>query len=271
MKRQVTVFIFFIIATLATAQIPGYRGCRLTIAYNADLSPAILSPGVNTKFENNNWSHDAVEAINFSHGLELDYVIKRRTSLCLGVQFVKTGLSYSNDYHVNDYNYPYNYYGTVYYSANQPVILKSTNVSVGFKFFKRNYIAPFGKYRKLDLVIYLDKVLFDETAFTLDQKNKFLINENNYSFKTFGIGYTVGKQRIYFNRLIVDTGIRFGIIPAGIFRVLEIGDISDILELTSSSSYNPNDLERQMKQQANLRLLGSQLVNFHIGIGFLAY
>ena len=263
MKHKITISIL-LFSVLAYAQVPGYMGKRMVVGYSNYMSPSLLYPTAN--------STESYElGINTTHCINVEYSIKKRTNFCFGVQFFKTGLQRETGFEYNQYDpiYGYSYYGTANYYARdkKPMELKTTNISFGFKFFNHGSIAPVGKYQKLEFLLLFDKVKYDRTAFYMGSpipENKIIgtIGRGEYDFKSFAIALTLGKQRVLFDAITLDTGVRFGISPNAVLNF-----ISDDM----FSNYSNSTFENQLKINMNSRILTSQLVNFHIGIGFLAF
>ncbi len=276
MKKIVPFLIFCFFSSIAIAQLAGYKGRRLNIGYSANVSPAILSPLANTIVGDRNDLNKEyvlnVAGLNITHGVNIDYVIKRSTSFCVSVQVLKTGLAYKNEYKLSDeLEKKYQTNSILYLPADdRPMQMKLINLTMGFKFF-RGYLAPMGKYLKLDLLYFMEKISFDPDGFSPSHVYglKYTPPEDHYSFHNIGIGLSMGKQRILFDRLIVDTGFKIGVLPAAFFTLIDAADITEFF--SSNLEYQHQQLDYQIKQKAIRRMQGSQLINFHIGIGFLAF
>lgn len=259
MKNKIVVSLFLISCSVFS-QVPGYLGKRLTIGYANYLSPSLIYPSSN--------STDRYElGLNTTHCINVEYAIKKRTEFCVSVEFNKTGIAREGGYQYSAGGY--SDYGSAIYRPGDktPIQLKNTNVSLGFKFFRQGFIAPVGKYQKLEFVLLSNKINYDKNSF-YDQyyspdTRLPALGMGEYNFKTFAIALTLGRQRVLFNTLILDTGFRFGVSTNAIFNFL----IDDIFDGSMSNSA----LESQFKQDTHYRIFAAQLFNFHIGIGFLAF
>lgn len=262
------LFILLIQSTLVNAQVAGYMGKRLSLGYSNYFSPSLLGRSANS-------TEDFTPGINSTHCVNLEYTLKKKTNFCIGVQFSKMGVIKQS------YNYTYTYVdpwngssylmgGTAYYmpSNRLPMQLKTTNISFGFKFFRSGYIAPLGKYNKLEFVVFMNNVTYDRSAFytsnsrTPEHKITTSMGNGNYDFNSFAVALTFGKQRILFDRIIVDTGIRFALSPNAVVNYM----VNDFF----GEEYNQT-IEDQIKTNTNTRIFTSQVFNFHIGLGFLAF
>lgn len=261
------IFILLLQGTFMTAQVSGYMGKRFSVGYSNYFSPAFVGRTAN--------STEMSLGVNTVHCVNLEYSIKRRTNFCIGIQFWKTGIIRENGY---DYSYEYNdpyggitsESGTAYYlpDTRAPMQLRTVNISMGFKFFRHGYIAPVGRYTKLEGILFMDNVSYDPLAFYRTSsgfpKDRFsrFIGTGYYSYKTFAVALTLGRQRVLFNRIIIDSGIRFGVSPNFVFNYI----VNDVFGDTYRKS-----MEDQIKLNTNTRIFTGQLVNLHLGIGFLAF
>lgn len=225
MKNKIVVSLLLISCSVFS-QLPGYLGKRLTIGYANYLSPSLFFPSAN--------STDRFElGLNTTHCINAEYVIKKRTEFCVSAEFFKTG------FFRNNYNY----------QDDTPSQLECVNLSLGFKFFRPGFIAPVGKYQKLEAVIISNKAY-----------------NGRFESRSFAIALTFGRQRVFFNSIIVDTGFRLGVSTNALFNII----IYDVLDFNSPNATTVN-YDSELKQDINYRLFGAQLFNFHIGLGFLAF
>lgn len=265
---------FFIIALFcclsASAQVPGYMGRRFSVGYSNDFFPRLPFMQLTA----NEMSKDHI--FNASHCLEIDYVKSHKLSLCGGFQyskmdFVKAGVD-------NQIDADYDEGGAVYYlpADGKPMKIISRNLAIGLKFFKHNYIAPYGKYNKLELVFCFNKILMDQDAlYTQDRysSSKGIIYKKQTftgdidKFKNLVVAFTVGKQRMISHRMILDWGVRMGVSTNAVFRSLDLfEDLSLISGVSPGSSF-----ENGLKTDAHLRVFSSQLFRVHLGLKFLAF
>ena len=240
---------------IITAQTPGYMGKHCTLGYSLNIFPSAV--GASKK------STDP--GLNTTHCFNFEYVIKNRTIFCMSVQTLKTGMAYDGEINTSSGSYEY---------APKPYIpmqLHSTNVVFGFKFFKKGTFAPVGKYRKLELSLLFSRLTYGNRSFKFydyyaSSSDYVKIGTGDYRYNTFSINYTIGRQRVFFDRLVLDYGIQFSAFP-GIVVGAVLGDVLDF----NSSAYETTNLSDRFKNQSNVRLLTHQLVNFHLGLGFLAF
>lgn len=264
MKKNIILYIVCSIAFFNShAQVSGYMGKRFSIGYSNYFLPSILGPKVNGTS-----ASDKI-GINTTHCVNLDYIIKERTSFCLSLQTQKLGVNNVRYYNV-EYVDPFgtNNYGSYQYNPKpfRFMQLKTYSVGLGFKFFASGSLAPIGKYKKVELLLLFSNLTYPKNAFEdtglNDPYTRTNIGTGDYSFSTFALTYTMGRSRVLFDRIVLDYGLRFGATPAGFFAFLN-----------SDGDFSSNNLtpEKTFRQDTNMRLFRQQLVNLHIGISFLAF
>ena len=117
----------------------------------------------------------------------------------------------------------------------------------------------------MEVVVLLEKVNYDYTNFAHPDPNtseaflKGTLGTGQYSYKNIAFAYTFGKQRVFYDKIILDYGVRFAYSPALNIITLSSGDSNSV------SVYN------YFKRSSNLRIAYEQLFNIHLGIGFLAF
>ena len=271
-------FILFFLATttMLNAQVSGYMGKRFSIGYSNYFLPTGLGPGANAETS----EPLSTIGLNTTHCLNLEYIIKSRTTFCFSLQTAKTGMDPGE---ITTYTYSYNPYSSSgqYYTYKydekpyKPMQIRAINLGLGFKFFQSGSLSPVGKYKKVELLFMFNHLTYKKNAFTYYDNyygssgsyRTATLGTGDYQFNTFAITYTIGRSRVLFDKLVLDCGIRFGVTPAGIWGyVNQNGDFLD----TSSSSYVLG-IEKNFRYHTNMRMFRCQLFNFHIGLGFLTF
>ena len=151
--------------------------------------------------------------------------------------------------------------------------LRTINIGLGCKFFHFGTLAPVGKYNKLEILLFLSHLTYDkDKSFPLGQTGTNgqqmyqSLGEGDYQFKSFALAYTVGRSRVFWDKIVLDYGLRLAI-SNGIFTYMG----NALWDDTGNSSYGSTDITKAMRQDVNKRIFREQLVNFHIGISFLAF
>lgn len=169
---------------------------------------------------------------NYQHTLSLDYVIRRRTSL--GISLISTRTTAVKD------QFDFDFTGD---EGDIPSLkLHTKGVKLYMMFFKESAgsLAPNGKYMTLGL-----GMLFN----TLKDAQNDISELSFQQFSTPMLSYGMGRRKVYFNRVILDHGLE---VAVG-YSLGEGGD---------------NDA---LKQDISERIHGLFLINFKLGIGFLAH
>ena len=93
------------------------------------------------------------------------------------------------------------------------------------------------------------------------------IGKGDYNFNTVSISYTMGRSRVFFDRIVLDGGIRFGFVPAGVLAVMIESD-----EYSASTIYSTEvGVRKAFRNDTYTRLFTFQAINFHLGLSFLAF
>lgn len=266
--RNKLILLFFVSSLSSLGQIPGYMGKRFSIGYSNYFFLSALSPTANSS------SSGAELGINTTNCINLEYTIRNRTNFCLSFQNSKTGID-PGDMYVESYNgYNYNSY-TATYSVKpyKPMQITSYNIALGFKFFNSGSLAPIGKYKKLEILMLLNHLEYNRNGFLLNNYTSSgastygILGTGDYNFNTVSVAYTLGRSRVFFDRLVLDGGIRFGFVPAGVFAVMYESD-----EYAASSLYSTTaGTRRGFRNETYTRLFAFQAINFHVGLSFLAF
>jgi hypothetical protein len=260
------LFLLLVCSVKTFAQTPGYMGKRFSIGYSNYFFPAIIGPNPSGTTRQDKLS------LNTAHSINIEYTIKPKTNFCFSYQWQHLGVMPNRSYPVVTTDSSSGSYNTQYFEYNpapfKNMQLKTNSIGIGFKFFGGGILAPVGKYKKLELLLLFSNLTYPKNAFYISYSNYSYaeytsIGTGSYNFKTFAITYTMGRSRVLFDKLVLDYGLRIGALPAGFFAFIN----SDEDFFTD----NPIGFERGLKQDTNMRLLRQQLINFHIGIGFLAF
>jgi hypothetical protein len=197
---------------------------------------------------------------------------------CISGQYQRTGVAYNDgttngtfasDFFgsgTNEFPYPENHKYTG--SFSKPALLTSTNLAIAMKTFRRGFLAPLGTYRKMEIVVFFERIRYDKEKFAIQDPDAYFYDEQllqsdlgtgDYKFRNFAFAYSFGKTRALADKFLLDYGIRFAYSPALNIVNFAAG------EEWASSPFN------YFRRESNIRIAKSQLVNFHLGISFLAY
>jgi len=230
---------FFVFSTLfVSAQPPGYMGKRVSLVYQNFIFPS-LTP------------NSSRSSVNISHNAELNCVTGKRSALCFTFLYVPIKVK----------NSTYSYSQLINSTGNKDYFnLNSFAYALGLKlFFSRNKFAPLGGYVKWELE-YSRAILNIDEYSVLSSSHPSSFSEIKYPAHKMvvqggGPAISFGKQRIFFNKLIVDYGVRAAIIVAW----------------NTDGFINNTSYENSFDTKVSNIVLTQQLINARIGIGFLAF
>ena len=255
LKKNTLLFFFCALAFLnVPAQNPGYMGKRAVIGYGLYLHPA---------FGNivNDYSD---RYINRQHEFFLEYAVAKKFSLGVSARL---------------YNYTYNNPDAVYigegnsYNIVQETTsptgsykIKARSYSLYGKFFKANYLAPWGKYFILGLTLNRYTTTYDPT--TMFVKGVYLsgstvkpiisdFGSTTQYYTGADLYFGNGNSRIFANRIVVDYGYTIGFIST--LQVL----------INLSDTYEEEIPEYYIENTSSKRLAALNRFNFFIKVGYL--
>lgn len=250
---------FLSISFFGIAQVPGYRGKKFSLNYNAMTMPAMTGP-----FYSKDMKEYTIPGINFLHEANIDYVVSRSSSLGLSYRTGKSAV-----------------WGSFHAAATEdgvlttgffPYFINVSNHIFGchFKFFsgRRNgTIAPLGQFNKLEIGAAFEKPLTGKmTRFASDgQIISTLMSFEQLKLKTsttpqFAFIYSHSFQKIMLSHLLLNFSFSSGFIPYGIFFM-------KYAEYGASGTYDTN--QQIFNKFASGRLAASMFFNFNLGIGIL--
>ncbi len=254
-------FIYFIISIILInsqikSQTPGYMGKRFNAGYGFYFSPALFGTngaGQTLIGRDGNGETDEL-AFNTMHEGYFEYALKKRLSLGISGRYFKT--TYDNAARCESYNNPTGIYN-----------IKGVNYSFYGKLYKRNYVAPWGKYFVFGAYIKSFTTIYDPTIMTLiDYNNSTVSNFGPLKQRSvkFDILLGFGRSRIISNRVIIDYGFNtnlFSLLTTS-FLLLELEGDGPIL---NSRYYTYNYIEKT----AAVRIRDFNRFNAFIKIGYL--
>lgn len=239
MKQKLSSFIILIGISVhfsLAQKAPGYMGKRFNIHGMIQAKNSFLNP-----------TEDGSEGLfkfNKQFGLGAEYAINKRSSMIVSYNTFTTSKSYED----------------IYYDINSSVDINLNDVFAkldanSYSFEYRRYpnsLAPMGgfigyiiNYKTIDLTQpeILKLLPLEERPF----------NQSPYSLVSLGL--SMGKQRIFFNCLVISGSINF-LLP------VEFGKMGYLSSRGSEEKYNESpDVYR--------RILNHDLVNLKMGVGLL--
>ncbi len=240
----------FIIAMLmcsvaARAQAPGYMGKRLLVTAEASFFNALFNPDHSMNSGLNKFG------FNVRGTFDVDYVVARNGSVGFTFDLLFSGMEY--DWADEAWESPLVPRIGEDFQYGQ---IRGYGYGINYKVFRnpaKGGIAPIGGYTKFDLMLVDVRVRpYDRTAGKAHHYEE--------QFFTPVLSVTLGRQRVFFNNLILRTGVQVGIVPTGIVPYFERMD----------GNIEKGNQRDDLIAFTEARLLSYYLLNFNVGVGFLA-
>jgi hypothetical protein len=231
---------------LCFAQVPGYMGRKISLNYAFCFSNAFSFPTAK--------GNTGLFAFNKIHQLDIDFVVARRTSLGITATYAKTSFPWA-DHFSYESTYTGSYYNQIIFRTRDIGVLNVYSGGIYLKRFFKGYIAPLGCYFKpginLDILAAQIGNPVSISGDTLSDLGLRVVNASPYF--TWHISAEIGQTHIFWNRLILDYGLRLGINPLG-------------LDYINSGRQNSLHFVQSLSRD---RALSMFLVNARIGVGIL--
>ncbi|MBL4586443.1 MAG: hypothetical protein JKX84_05230 [Flavobacteriales bacterium] len=232
------------VSVSAVGQAPGYMGKKLLITGEVSFLNALFNPNHNMNSGLRNF------AFNVRATTDLDLVIARNASIGLTFDVFATGMEY--DWKTDRYSEQL--VPTIDSSFGNARI-SGYGYGINYKIFKKvskNGIAPVGNYVKFDLM------LLDMRVRAFDKGNE-KAHPFSTRFLTPVFSITFGQQRIFWDFLILRSGIQLGFVPLGISPYMQ----------KLNNGIERDTQEQDLRANTNARLFSYYLINVNFGVGFL--
>ncbi len=245
-KKLLFLFCILFLSSAGFSQVAGYMGKRFIITHYSFYFPAFKQPSFRSTqgFK-----------MNVTKALGVDIAATGRSSICFAVQYILTGISYQN---AVGYNYSYIQHEE---GSTIPAKLNVMQYSIGLKKFSRRSFAPIGFYMKWEMFFQQYIIKYDPLDFYTYGSDGYYYSPQYRALdggsglvkmKGIGSAFSIGKQRIFWDKIVVDYGIRASLSAPLPYRFA-------------------NAVESSMAAKAYDRVLNNQLLNVKLGIGFLAF
>ncbi len=220
-KIQGLLFIFLLISKLSQSQTAGYMGKHCILECSGILSPN---------------RHPVSPAFS------VNYIVTKRKELCFGTNYFKSTFNNSN------------------YPMSRKSELSWVNFSLGLKLFgRRKAWAPIGGYLKWEVLYYLNTIHYYPFETTSSVSYYHYLNSQlahqggSVKYPVIGGAFGIGRQRVFFDRMIVDYGLRI------------------CLAVPFYKSKGGSDVPQSIYEGASDLLFERESIMLHVGLGFLAF
>ena len=223
MKYIISLFLISFSISTILAQTPGYLGKRISIEGDLNLLPNFTNFALGndlrqvyykTKYYESYYnpstnSYESIELVKFNAGrdevkkpnhirytfkssIALNYTISKNKDVSLRFNKIYCNLMYRSQSNSGVYN-------ALYFNEN--IKYRSTEIDINFKFYKKNFIAPVGKYILFGFG--LAKIKSNPNKITGTLVNSI------YDYNTNR--YTNSEEEVYFNNSVNYFKINFGL------------------------------------------------------------
>ncbi len=225
-------------------QAPGYMGKKLLVTGEVSFLNALFNPNHNMNSGLRKFS------FNVRGTADLDYVVARNGSIGATFDVFVTGMEY--EWNTTEHS---NLLVPNIDSRYDHARISGYGYGINYKIFRnpsRGGIAPVGSYAKFDIM------LLDTRARAFDKDND-QAHSFSYQFFTPAFSITLGSQRIYWDFLILRSGVQIGIVPMGISPYMQHLDQGIVRE----------NQKQDLRARTEARLFSYYLLNINFGVGFL--
>jgi hypothetical protein len=247
MNKRIKIFLALLVpAIFLVAQNSGYRGKKLSLNYSLYTFSALTNP--------NEFGNHKFYSFNTCHHANLDIAVGRRICLGASFEYIHTGFYFTEDIKVDYPNEPYS--SAQFGRSSSQGKMEMYGVGIYAKFFFKGNIAPLGTYLKPEITMMLYKVYPGVPVVSgVPAGYADPVFLNNSPYKTFAISLELGQNRILFNRMFIEYGIRLGMMPS-MLNYLQGNEITN---------------DEYLKAIPQERLAYHYLINVKLGIGVLLF
>jgi hypothetical protein len=227
MSKLFYTVLLILFTACAFSQSPGYMGKRFVVGYGLYANPRLMPSG-------------GGYGINLLHEAYLEFAMKKSVSVGFSTRFYNGMYTNSRAVSTNGYG------NQIDNHPNGFTNIKGRNYALYFKFYKRNYVAPWGKYVLVGATINTFKTTYDPDNMYVNvsdyyngQKQSGYLSDfgpTTQSYSRFDIMFGRGRNRIIANRITLDYGYTVNIIglSAALFDAEESGFLdSDYLNMSN--------------------------------------
>lgn len=262
MKNFNVIIPFFLVVNFSVSAqqfVPGYFGKKTLFTYSNYFFPSLVGPTANKSIggdrdiEVNALTNTDFLGLNSKHTVELERIVSTWSSVFIGYEFFKSGVDYRSMYSSTE--------GTYSYLGNNqiPIKYQSNNLIVGWKFYNSKQLAPLGWYSKFSIKYHFAKYSYNNHFNFRPKESSNTIEQNtgmtSFQKRNFSIVFSFGKQRVFFDNLLVSYGASSGYTPFASDALLK--------------KYGADGIEESIRYDGVLRLHRLELINLFLSIGFI--
>jgi hypothetical protein len=255
---QIIVSVFVLVAfhNATQAQISGYQGKRFSIGYGGNIGYAMFSRNSSgsSLFATSDMDFpEKLFSFNYKHQAQMELVLSNKHVLGVQSSYGKTQFK---AFHSGDSYSSTTGYDNHFYSSNLDEDIYANMKFLTFGLYLKSFTsntAPIGKYWGYKLAVLRYSTDITGIKMPSDYPIITIPVDEYHTSAVFSI--TKGTSRVYFNRMLVDTGFEFGL-P---FVFPGYGNLGS------------NNLDGKITKRMNSRLWGNFLINVNVNVSLLAF
>ena len=249
-RYLIVVLTVLISAGSMKAQVSGYLGKRFVVSLESAIIPSLAY-----------WIDDEDRSpVHFRPGLSLEYVCAHKTSLVASYHYFNTHLL------LDEYFKLPNPYSTTTNLSNM-YRLEGKTLEIGLNLYLNEISAPLGAYFQPSLFWINSNMIYDYDVLNKDFKQNLpsgtptldLPKFQPLNLNTYGLSFSYGKQRIFFDRISFRYSAGFSLLLCE----------ESMMVIDESLSYYGDFDQEFIDFHSRKRLLSAYLMNIKIGIGFV--
>lgn len=249
--KQLLIILLITNSICISAQPAGYLGKRFTLSYEQLTGPNVYNLINGGILEDDYYYEETNANLNYIGSITADYILTKTKSRGVSLSLIDQTMYFDDSYEMVD---PVN--GNIMgYSIINNAKLSGVTVGLYAKYFKRENIAPLGEYYKFEFLYSNYKIKSMNTHGRLYTES----GGAKKVYNTLGFTVTFGKNRIFWERVVISSGItvgfRLNLIPVKNALLGEYNDrASDIIKNSAHQWHGQN-----------------LLYNLHLGVGYLLF
>jgi hypothetical protein len=253
MNKVIIILVFVVSYFTGSSQAPGYMGKRFTAGYGIYGSPGFVGS-------------DGRTPVNVLHEAFVEFAAKKKFSVGLSAKFYNAITPNSTEASTTVFGF--NNYQSLRETPEGTTRLKGKNYMLYGKFFKRKYLAPWGKYFILGVALNTYTTIYDpDQVYIAYQNTNSGFNDNRYftdfgatkqSFMKVDVTFGNGRSRIIADRIALDYGYTINVwsLTSNVINVL-------------GESGNYVSADDYMKTIGAKRAKGVNAFNLFLKVGYL--
>ncbi|MBI5541620.1 MAG: hypothetical protein HY951_16290 [Bacteroidia bacterium] len=233
------------------AQPSGYLGKRFTLSYEQLTGPNVYNLINGGILEDDYYYEETNANLNYIGSITADYILTKTKSRGVSLSLIDQTMYFGDSYEVVD---PINS-NIIGYSIINNAKLSGVTVGLYAKYFKRENIAPLGEYYKFEFLYSNYKIKSMNTHSRLYTES----GGAKEIYNTLGFAVTFGKNRIFWERVVISSGITVG------FRL-------NLIPIKNALKGEYNDRASEILKDSAHQWHGQNLLyNLHLGVGLLLF